>query len=186
MPPVSHQALPGAVRRLHRQGRLPGPDRADRDVPRGPPGDSCPGVDSPDAGGLGGDRIRACGGAPRQAEGHRADDGVAEDGRPRRDRGGRSGPGPPGYAGGGAALRGPWREDGRAGCVPARCPTRDGRRHCAGGLRAAVLRARDVRASGGARPVAARGCIGAGDSSLRPAAERLFTCGFPGVERNGS
>ena len=35
VPRLPHQALPGAVRRLHLEGRLPGPDRPDHRVPVG-------------------------------------------------------------------------------------------------------------------------------------------------------
>ena len=107
------------------QGRLPGRHRADRALPRRPPGGRGPRADAPDAGGVRGDRIRAGGRPARQGPGHRADDGEPEDGRPRHDRGGRAGAGPPGHPGRGPALRRPRREDGRARRVPARRPARD-------------------------------------------------------------
>ena len=50
VPPLPHQALPGPLHRGGLEGRLPGPDRPDRAVPRGSPGDRREGAHDRDEG----------------------------------------------------------------------------------------------------------------------------------------
>ena len=96
VPRLLHQALPGALRRLHRQGGVPGQHRPDRRLPLRPLQGDRRRPRGEDGGGLRGPGLRAGGALPRPPQRGPLDDGapagrrrLARQRRP--DRGGGGG-----------------------------------------------------------------------------------------------